>query len=44
MVVVSDHKMVREMFSQGAFSGRIDFSLFDFVPDKEVRHHGEWRN
>ena len=39
MVVVSDYKLLKEMFAENAFSGRMDFSLFDMVPDGNV--HGK---
>ncbi len=32
-VVISDYKMVKEIFSEPAFSGRMDFRVFDFIPD-----------
>ncbi|XP_021956868.1 methyl farnesoate epoxidase [Folsomia candida] len=38
MVVVSDHKMVKEIFADSAFSGRIDFRNFDFIMDGKL--HG----
>ncbi|XP_035712902.1 cytochrome P450 2J5-like [Folsomia candida] len=38
MVIVSDYKMLKEMFSYPAFSGRMDFSEFDFIMDGKV--HG----
>ncbi|OXA46402.1 cytochrome P450 2C15 [Folsomia candida] len=38
MVVVSDRKMVKEMFSNPAFSGRMDFKEYDPILDGKV--HG----
>jgi len=38
MVVISDYRMIREMFSKSTFSGRIDFSIFDFALDGNL--HG----
>ncbi|XP_021967099.1 farnesoate epoxidase [Folsomia candida] len=38
MIVVSDYKMVKEIFSEPAFSGRIDFTNFDFILDGKL--HG----
>ena|SRR5689334_1726454 len=33
MVVVSDYKLLKEMFSKTTYSGRIDFSKFDLILD-----------
>ncbi|OXA41087.1 Methyl farnesoate epoxidase [Folsomia candida] len=38
MLVVSDYKMVKEIFSESAFSGRMDFTDFDFIMDGKL--HG----
>jgi len=43
MIVISDHKIVKEMFSQSAFSGRIYFPFFDFFLDGS-RHGKQNRN
>jgi len=39
MVVVSDHRVVKEMFSQSAFSGRLDLFFLDFF--KDGHRHGK---
>jgi len=39
MVIISDYKMLKEMFSQSVFSGRMDFRIFDFGFDGNV--HGK---
>lgn len=36
-VVISDYKMLKEIFSDPAFSGRMDFTIFD-IAGKEKRH------
>jgi len=33
MVVISDHKMVKGLFSQSASSGRLNMSFIDFLLD-----------
>jgi len=38
MIVVSDHKMVKEMFSKSVFSGRLDLTFADFFMDGNL--HG----
>lgn len=38
MVVISDHKMVKEIFSDSTFSGRMDLKDFDIIMDGKV--HG----
>ncbi|OXA43620.1 methyl farnesoate epoxidase [Folsomia candida] len=38
MVIVSDYKLVKEIFAEPAFSGRMDFSNIDFIMDGKV--HG----
>ncbi|XP_035714572.1 methyl farnesoate epoxidase [Folsomia candida] len=38
MIVVSDYKMVKEIFSDSAFSGRMNFKDFDFILDGKL--HG----
>ncbi|XP_021957315.1 methyl farnesoate epoxidase [Folsomia candida] len=38
MLVVSDYKMVKEIFSESAFSGRMDLADFDFIFDGKL--HG----
>ncbi|XP_021953079.2 methyl farnesoate epoxidase [Folsomia candida] len=38
MIIVSDCKMVKEMFSDSSFSGRMDFTPFDLIQDGKL--HG----
>jgi hypothetical protein len=37
-VVISDYKLVKEIFSEPAFSGRMDFRIFDFILDDGILH------
>jgi hypothetical protein len=37
-VVISDYKLVKEIFSEPAFSGRMDFRIFDFILDDGLLH------
>jgi hypothetical protein len=38
IVVVSEHKLLKEMFSETAFSGRPVFLMFDAIKDSNMMH------
>jgi hypothetical protein len=38
IVVVSEHKLLKEMFSETAFSGRPNSLLFDAIKDSDIMH------